>query len=68
MTKIRMPKYGHARHILAIISIFFHEIFRINAGLNFALNLLVGFFWKFSKKIDGQILNFPWIFKNLAVK
>ena len=36
----------------------FHEIFRINVELNFALNLLLGFF-KWSKKIGGQILKFP---------
>ena len=31
-------------------SIFFHEIFRINVELNFALNLLLGFLKNFSEK------------------
>ena len=44
-------------------SIFLHEIFRINVELNFALNLLLGFF---QEKFSGQILKFPGRISELA--
>ena len=49
-------------------SIFFHEIFRTNVQLNFALNLLLGFFLIFQNKFSGQILKYPGELQNLAAK
>ena len=60
ISQFAISKQLHLFKIIELnrVSIFFHEIFRINVELNFDLKFSSGIFSKAFKKFVGQILKF----------